>query len=109
MGAVETALTGDVSAIEELRIGLESSSSSLWGIVVLGLMLSVLVYFSPCAFPVLPGFISYYLSLGAMRGGVARIRCHLPANAQCPRHRRSLRIGDVDFLPPHRGGRRGHG
>ena len=26
-------------------------------------MLSVLVYFSPCAFPVLPGFISYYLSL----------------------------------------------
>jgi len=24
-----------------------------------------LVYFSPCAFPVLPGFISYYLSLGA--------------------------------------------
>ena len=32
---------------------------------VLGLILSILVYFSPCAFPVLPGFISYYLSLGA--------------------------------------------
>ena len=64
-GAVETALTGDVAAIEDLRIGLRSASSSLWGIVVLGLMLSVLVYFSPCAFPVLPGFISYYLSLGA--------------------------------------------
>jgi cytochrome c-type biogenesis protein len=31
----------------------------------MGLILSILVYFSPCAFPVLPGFISYYLSLGA--------------------------------------------
>ena len=29
------------------------------------MILSILVYFSPCAFPVLPGFISYYLSLGA--------------------------------------------
>ena len=28
-------------------------------------MLGVLVYFSPCAFPILPSYIGYYISLGA--------------------------------------------
>jgi len=30
----------------------------------MGLLLGVLVYFSPCAFPILPGYISYYIGLG---------------------------------------------
>ncbi|MDP6906867.1 MAG: cytochrome c biogenesis protein CcdA [Candidatus Thalassarchaeaceae archaeon] len=64
--AVETALNGTQDEIEELReFGLAEEDTSMMGIIFLGLMLSILVYFSPCAFPVLPGFISYYLSLGA--------------------------------------------
>ncbi len=64
--AVEVAITGPQESIEELRVyGLAEEDTSMLGIVFLGLMLSILVYFSPCAFPVLPGFISYYLSLGA--------------------------------------------
>jgi cytochrome c-type biogenesis protein len=47
------------------RIGWEEPETSLGAVFVMGLILSILVYFSPCAFPVLPGFISYYLSLGA--------------------------------------------
>ena len=35
------------------------------GIFTFGLFLSILVYFSPCAFPVLPSFITYYISLGS--------------------------------------------
>ena len=60
--AVIAALDGEA---EELRLGLRDIGSDWKGIFFLGMMLSVLVYFSPCAFPVLPGFISYYLSLGA--------------------------------------------
>ena len=59
--AVESALAGDA---ENLRFGLKEEDSSMAGVFFLGLMLSILVYFSPCAFPVLPGYISYYLSLG---------------------------------------------
>ena len=33
-------------------------------IFAMGLLLGVLVYFSPCAFPILPGYISYYINLG---------------------------------------------
>tara|TARA_B100001564_G_scaffold42348_1_gene30428 strand:- start:14076 stop:15680 length:1605 start_codon:yes stop_codon:yes gene_type:complete len=62
---VETALTGDIEDTIDLRIAWEEPSTSYVAIFVLGLILSILVYFSPCAFPVLPGFISYYLSLGA--------------------------------------------
>ena len=29
-----------------------------------GSSIGVLVYFSPCAFPILPGYISYYVGLG---------------------------------------------
>jgi cytochrome c-type biogenesis protein len=64
--AVITALSGTQEEVEELRtFGLADVQTSMIGIFFLGLMLSILVYFSPCAFPVLPGFISYYLSLGS--------------------------------------------
>ena len=47
------------------RLAWEEPSTSYAAVFILGMVLSILVYFSPCAFPVLPGFISYYLSLGA--------------------------------------------
>ena len=62
---VEEAISGPVSDTVGLRIGWEEPSTSYVAVFVLGMILSILVYFSPCAFPVLPGFISYYLSLGA--------------------------------------------
>lgn len=62
---VEEALTTPVTETEDLRIAWEEPSTSYVAIFALGMILSILVYFSPCAFPVLPGFISYYLSLGA--------------------------------------------
>lgn len=64
-GTLETALTSDISETMNSRIGWEEPETSFAAVFVLGLVLSILVYFSPCAFPVLPGFISYYLSLGA--------------------------------------------
>ena len=64
-GIMETALTEDISETFGSRIGWEEPETSFTAVFVLGLILSILVYFSPCAFPVLPGFISYYLSLGA--------------------------------------------
>nr|AIF12954.1 hypothetical protein [uncultured marine group II/III euryarchaeote KM3_57_F04] len=48
----------------DLRMGLKEVDKSFTGILVLGLMLGILVYFSPCAFPVLPGYVGYYISLG---------------------------------------------
>ena len=60
--AVISALNGDA---EDLRFGLSKVDTSMIGIFTLGLLLSILVYFSPCAFPVLPSFITYYLSLGS--------------------------------------------
>ena len=64
-GVLETALTEDMEETFGSRIGWEEPETSFTAVFVLGLILSILVYFSPCAFPVLPGFISYYLSLGA--------------------------------------------
>ena len=64
-GTLNTALTEDVAETFGSRIGWEEPETSFTAVFVLGLILSILVYFSPCAFPVLPGFISYYLSLGA--------------------------------------------
>ena len=63
--AVDLALTGNVSLTMDDRIAWEEPSTSFVAVFALGMILSILVYFSPCAFPVLPGFISYYLSLGA--------------------------------------------
>ena len=59
--AVERAIEGDA---ESLRFGIEKADRSFSGVFVIGLFLGVLVYFSPCAFPVLPSYISYCLSLG---------------------------------------------
>ena len=62
---VELAVSTPVTETEGLRIAWEEPSTSYSAVFALGMILSILVYFSPCAFPVLPGFISYYLSLGA--------------------------------------------
>ena len=59
--AIARANSGDA---EDLRFGLEKADRSLTGVFVIGLFLGILVYFSPCAFPVLPSYITYYLNLG---------------------------------------------
>ena len=59
--AIEAANEGEA---EGLRIGIAKADRSVMGVFIIGLFLGVLVYFSPCAFPVLPSFITYYLSLG---------------------------------------------
>ena len=59
--AIARANSGDA---EDLRFGLEKADRSLTGVFVIGLFLGILVYFSPCAFPVLPSYIPYYLNLG---------------------------------------------
>ncbi|MDE0858255.1 MAG: hypothetical protein OSA38_06770 [Candidatus Poseidoniaceae archaeon] len=64
-GVLEKALTGSVEDTMDSRIAWEEPDTSYMAVFLLGMVLSILVYFSPCAFPVLPGFISYYLSLGA--------------------------------------------
>jgi cytochrome c-type biogenesis protein len=64
-GILEKTLTKGVNATASERIAWEEPSTSYVAVFALGMILSILVYFSPCAFPVLPGFISYYLSLGA--------------------------------------------
>jgi cytochrome c-type biogenesis protein len=64
-GILEKTLTKGVNATASERIAWEEPSTSYGAVFALGMILSILVYFSPCAFPVLPGFISYYLSLGA--------------------------------------------
>ena len=56
--------SANVGAAGELRFGIEKADRSLSGVFVIGLFLGVLVYFSPCAFPVLPSYIAYYLNLG---------------------------------------------
>jgi cytochrome c-type biogenesis protein len=48
---------------EDLRFSLKKIDRSASGIFLMGLLLGVLVYFSPCAFPILPGYISYYIGL----------------------------------------------
>ncbi len=62
--AILRASNGDAG---DLRFGVEKTDSSFFGVFIVGLFLGFLVYFSPCAFPVLPSYISYYLNLG-MRG-----------------------------------------
>jgi cytochrome c-type biogenesis protein len=58
--AVEKANAGEA---EDLRFSLKKIDRSASGIFLMGLLLGVLVYFSPCAFPILPGYISYYIGL----------------------------------------------
>jgi len=59
--AIESANLGEA---EDLRIGIKKTDRSVSGVFIIGLFLGILVYFSPCAFPVLPSYITYYLSLG---------------------------------------------
>ena len=59
--AIEAANLGEA---EDLRMGIKKADRSVSGVFIIGLFLGILVYFSPCAFPVLPSFITYYLSLG---------------------------------------------
>ena len=59
--AIEKANNGDAS---DLRFGIEKTDRSTYGVFIIGLFLGFLVYFSPCAFPVLPSYITYTLSLG---------------------------------------------
>ena len=88
-GILETALTEDISETFDSRIGWEEPETSFTAVFVLGLILSILVYFSPCAFPVLAGFISYYLSLGAredeelIEQGNSRLGCRVPSTSVC--------------------------
>jgi len=58
--AVVAANGGDA---ESLRFSLAKVDRSPGAIFTMGLLLGVLVYFSPCAFPILPGYISYYINL----------------------------------------------
>jgi len=50
---------------KDLRMGLAEVDESASGVFFLGMMLGILVYFSPCAFPILPSYIGYYISLGS--------------------------------------------
>ena len=59
--AVFSAADGDA---ENMRFSLAEVDRSAGAIFTMGLLLGVLVYFSPCAFPILPGYISYYVGLG---------------------------------------------
>ena len=59
--AIEAANLGEAG---DLRMGIKKADRSVSGVFIIGLFLGILVYFSPCAFPVLPSFITYYLSLG---------------------------------------------
>jgi len=59
--AIEKANIGNA---EDLRFGIEKTDRSVQGVFIIGLFLGILVYFSPCAFPVLPSYITYTLNLG---------------------------------------------
>jgi len=64
----EAIVLANLGNATDLRMGLKEVDRSFTGILALGLMLGILVYFSPCAFPVLPGYIGYYISLGQREG-----------------------------------------
>ena len=100
-GLLNTALTEDISETFDSRIGWEEPETSFTAVFALGLILSILVYFSPCAFPVLPGFISYYLSLGG-----EKTNSSLTGNSRpvCPARSTSVCCGarHVDLLRHHR-------
>jgi len=58
---IERSNQGDT---EDLRYGISKIDNSVLGVFFIGLVIGILVYFSPCAFPVLPSYITYYLNLG---------------------------------------------
>ena len=68
--SVEVALTGTDEEIVAMRgIGVPEVNTSLPSLFLLGAMLSILVFFSPCAFPVLPSFIGFQMSMAASLEG----------------------------------------
>ncbi|MBT4981466.1 MAG: hypothetical protein HOM47_00270 [Euryarchaeota archaeon] len=60
----ETVVAAADGETKNLRFSLAKVDRSPGAIFSMGLLLGVLVYFSPCAFPILPGYISYYIGLG---------------------------------------------
>ena len=68
---------------EDLRFSLAEVDRSPEAIFAMGLLLGVLVYFSPCAFPILPGYISYYVGLGQREDELieaGKIESRMPAH-----------------------------
>ena len=68
---------------EDLRFSLAEVDRSPEAIFAMGLLLGVLVYFSPCAFPILPGYISYYVGLGQREDELieaGKIETRMPAH-----------------------------
>mgnify|MGYP001164207921 FL=1 len=59
--AIEKANRGEAN---DLRFGISKTDDSTLGVLIIGVIIGILVYFSPCAFPILPSYITYYLSLG---------------------------------------------
>jgi cytochrome c-type biogenesis protein len=57
-------VSANAGMADDLRFGIDKADRSMSGVFLIGLFLGILVYFSPCAFPVLPSYISYYLNLG---------------------------------------------
>jgi len=88
-GTLETALTSNVSETFDSRIGWEEPSTSFTAVFVLGLILSILVYFS------LP-------FLGGTRGRAHRRGENQNSNAEFIQHWRPLWLGNVDLLRHHR-------
>ena len=60
----DAVIAANAGEAAEMRLGIREQDDSMKGVFVIGLLLGVLVYFSPCAFPVLPSYISYYINLG---------------------------------------------
>ena len=80
--AVQKANVGEA---ESLRIGLREETDSRVGIFVVGLLMGVLVYFSPCAFPILPSYITYYINLGVREEELrdaGKLKGRLPGHLQ---------------------------
>ena len=63
--AVDRAYAGDGEEPDETEPVGEPTTT--WGLFVLAFLTGLLSFFSPCAFPLMPGYISYYL--GRYEGG----------------------------------------
>jgi len=60
----DAVIAANAGEAEDMRLGIREEDNSMTGVFIIGLLLGILVYFSPCAFPVLPSYISYYINLG---------------------------------------------
>ncbi|MGC9444263.1 MAG: cytochrome c biogenesis protein CcdA [Candidatus Methanospirareceae archaeon] len=64
---VDRAYAGDGEAPDETEPEEEAEPATVWGLLVLAFLTGLFSFFSPCAFPLMPGYISYYL--GRYEGG----------------------------------------